>query len=277
MAREKPSLVARTLVQIDRAFWCIHEHPDVLVPLGMPTAIAVVLLALALAGVYQTWVLPGWVEYLLFAVAIPMAGLFLFTVFSLPCAVFAWRRACGEIATARECYAACARKGGRLAWLVFRLSLLWLPSLLLFGIPLLIVWPRTCLTPVVVLFEDQARIFRRSRRILREDTALVVLGGVYLAIALVLGILIFTPRLALGTAALGMHLMDASWRREVLDRLWIFEALSAAVVLTALSMSWWISLTLLYHEIRMVREGEDLRQKLLQARARILVPEGGKQ
>ena len=58
-----------------------------------------------------------------------------------------------------------------LFWLLFRLGLLWLGSLLLLGLPLLWFWPRTCLTPLVALFEDERRIFRRSRRMLREDSA----------------------------------------------------------------------------------------------------------
>jgi hypothetical protein len=199
-----------------------------------------------------------------------MLALLIFTVLSLPCAVFAWRRASGEVPTARECFAECGRRKGRLAWVVFRLALMWLFSLVLFGLPLLVIWPRTCLTPLVALFEDTPKVFRRSRRILKEDVAVYVIGGLYLAIAVVLGVLIFMPRLVVGTQMLGAHLLDAQWRRLVLDYLWIFEGLSTALVLTALSMSWWISLTLLYHDIRWAREGEDLRSKILEARGKIV-------
>jgi hypothetical protein len=270
MARKKTSLVERTVVQIDRAFWCIHDHLDVMVPLGLPTCLAMFFVALVLVGIWQTWTLPGWMNYLLIAIVVPELALLIFTVLSLPCAVFAWRRASGEVPTARQCFAACTQRGWRLAWVVFRLALLWLFSFVLFGIPLMVIWPRTCLTPLIALFEDQRKVFRRSRRILGEDVAVYVIGGIYLAIALVLGFLIFLPRLLIGTQMLGAHLMDAQWRRLVLDYLWIFEGLSAALVLTALSMSWWISLTLLYHEVRWAREGEDLRQKILQLRGKIV-------
>ncbi len=274
MARTKPSPVERTLTQVDRAFWCIHEHLDVMVPLGLPTMVGIIVVAVALVNVHQTWELPGWAGFLVYSVAVPFFGLLIFTTLSLPCAVFAWRRAGGEVATARECFAACADKGGQLAWLVFRLALMWLPSLVLLGVPLMIVWPRTCLTPLVLLFEDHPKIFRRSRRILREDLAVYVIGGIYLSIGLVLGLLIFVPRLVLSTNALGAKLMDAEWRRFAIEYLWIFEALSVAIVLTALAMSWWIALTLLYHDIRMGREGEDLRNKLLRLREKIAIPGG---
>lgn len=270
MARKKTSLVERTLVQVDRAFWCIHENLDVLAPLGLPTVGAVILVAVGLVAVFRTWDLPGWADYLIFAVAVPFVGLIIFTVLSLPCAVYAWRRARGEEATAGDCFAFCLRKGGSIAWLVFRLSLMWLPSILLFGLPLLSVWPRTCLTPIVLLFEDQPRVFRRSRRILKEDVAIYIMGGVFLSIAVVLGVLIFVPRVVFGTATLGAHLLDAQWRRWIIQYVWIFESLSAALVVAALAMSWWMSLTLLYHEIRTVREGEDLRHKVDAVREKLM-------
>jgi hypothetical protein len=136
----------------------------------------------------------------------------------------------------------------------------------LFWLPLLVIWPRTCMTPLVALFEDGPRIFRRSRRILQEDAAIYVLGGLYVSMAVVLGGLVLTPRVVLTSQMLGSHILDASWRQMAAEYLWIFEALSAAVVVTALAMTWWISLTLLYHEIRWVREGEELRRKIVRLR-----------
>jgi hypothetical protein len=246
-----------------------------MVPLALPTLVAVALTALALVTVWRTWSFPAWANFFLFAAILPMVAMLIFTILPLPCAVFAWRRACGEIATPTECYSWVGRHSGRLFSVIVRLSLLWLLSLALFGIPLLVVWPRTCLTPLVALFEDQPRIFRRGRRLLRQDVALNVIGGIYLGIMIVLGALIFTPRLILGTSMLGTHVMDAQWRQLILNYLWIFEALSAAVVLTALAMSWWISLTLLYHEIRWRREGEDLRQRILNLRGKVVPGRSG--
>ncbi len=148
-------------------------------------------------------------------------ALFIFTAFPLPCAVFAWKAAQGETATAGECFAWCWRRAGRLLWVLIRLGLLWLVSLLFFGLPLLWVWPRTCLTPLVALFEDERRIFRRSRRMLREDLAVPLMGFLYLGMGIVLGGLVVLPRLLFGTPVLGAHLLDAQLaagdRRSSLD------------------------------------------------------------
>ena len=57
----------------------------------------------------------------------------------------------------------------------------------------------------------------------------------------------------------------------VVDQLWIFETMSVAVLLTAIAMSWWISLTLVYHDIRSVREGEDLKRRIARLRAKLAV------
>lgn len=271
MAREKVSLVGRTLVQVDRAFWCIHDQLEPIVVLSLPTLAAMALAALAIVGVWRTWELPGWMGFVWTVVILPWLALLLFTVLPLPVAVFAWQRASGQSATVRECFAACWRHAGRLAGVIVRMALLWLLSLVFFGIPLMIVWPRTCMAPLVAIFEDQPRIFRRSRRILREDVAVYVLGGLFLGMALVLGCLVATPRLVLGTSALGAHVLDAHWRQLIVQYLWIFETLSAAVVITALAMGWWMALALLYHEIRWNREGEDLRQKILQLRGKIQI------
>src|SRR5438874_2360466 len=116
MSREKPSLVGRTLVQVDRAFWCIHEHLEAMVPLGLPTLAAMAVVAVALTVAWRTWELPGWVNFLVIAVALPWVGMLLFTLLPLPGAVFAWRLACGETPSPRECFAWCGRRSGRLLW-----------------------------------------------------------------------------------------------------------------------------------------------------------------
>jgi hypothetical protein len=269
MARAKTSLFRRILVQADCSFWCIHDHLDVLGYLGLPTLGALTVSALGLVGIWRTWDLPVEVNFLIAMVGCPFLALFIFTAFPLPCAVFAWKAACGEEATARECFAWCLRRSGRLLGVLVRLSLIWLGSLLLFGLPLLAIWPRVCLTPLVALFEDDRRIFRRSRRILGEDTSVALIGFLYLGMGIVLGGCVFFPRFVLATPELGSHLLDERWRPMVLDHLWIFETMSVAILLTAIAMSWWISLTLVYHEIRWVREGEALKRRITLLRARL--------
>jgi hypothetical protein len=228
--------------------------------------------AVVAVGVWQAWEFSALINFFLIVVVVPMVLLVLFTVLPLPCAVFAWRRAGGEVATVGQCFAWCGRRAGQLFSVLVRLALLWLISLICLGLPLLIYWPRTCMAPLVALFEDEEghRIFRRSRRILREDNVVYVIGGIYLAILIVLSGMVFLPRIVLGTELLGTHVLDAPWRRAILSHLWVLEALSVAIVLTALAMSWWMALTLLYHDIRWGREGEDLRQKILRLRGKIL-------
>jgi hypothetical protein len=269
MARPKRSLLRRILVQTDCAFWCIHDHLDVLAYLGLPTLAAVLTSALVLIGTWRSWDFPVVVDVLIAGVLFPFVALFVFTALPLPCAVFAWKAAEGEAATAGECFAWCRRRAGRLFRVFFVLGWMWLGSLLLLGLPLVWVWPRTCLAPLVALFEDERRIFRRSRRMLREDVGVSLIGFLYLGMGLVLGGMVFSPRLLLGTPALGAHLLDERWRPMIVDHLWIFETLSVAVLLTAIAMNWWISLTLVYHDIRAVREGEDLKRRIAVLRARL--------
>ncbi len=269
MARPKPSVVRRILVQTDCAFWCIHDHVGVIAYLALPTLAALVMSALLLVWIWRTWEVSAAVGFLILAGPVPFLLLFIFTALPLPCAVFAWKTAGGEPATARECYAWCWRRMARLLSVLVRLCLLWLVSLLLFGIPLLVVWPRTCLTPLVALFEDERRIFRRSRRILRDDSAVTLIGALYLGMGIVLGGLVVLPRLLLGTPMLGAHLLDERWRPAIVGQLWVFETTSVAILLTAIAVNWWISLTLVYHDIRWIREGEDLKRRIALLRAKL--------
>jgi hypothetical protein len=269
MARPKRSLFQRILVQTDCAFWCIHDHVDVIAFLALPTVAALVASALVFVRIWRTWDLPGPVVFFIALWPVSLLLLFVFTALPLPCAVFAWKIASGEPATAGECFAFCGRRLGRLMGVFVCLGLMWVGSLLLLGIPLLYVWPRTCLAPLVALFEDDRRIFRRSRRILREDYAVPLLGFLYLGMGLVLAGLVVLPRLLLGTPMLGAHLLDASWRPAIVDQLWIFETTSVAILLTAIAVTWSISLTLVYHDIRWVREGEDLKRRIALLRAKL--------
>jgi hypothetical protein len=269
-ARPKTSVIRRMLVQTDCAFWCIHDHLDVLIYLALPTFASLLFCGLGLVWMWRTWEFPVVVNVLVAAWIVPFLSLVMFTVLPLPCVVFAWKAADGEVATARECFAWCRRRAGRLISVLIRLCLLWVFSVLLFGIPLLWVWPRTCLTPLVALFEDERRIFRRSRRVLREDLAVPLLGFLYLGMGIVLGLLVALPRLLVGTPTLGAHLIDAQWRPIIVDHLWIFETISVAMLLSAIAVSWWMSLTLVYHDIRWVREGEDLKRRITSFREKLV-------
>ncbi len=277
MARPKTSILRRILVQTDCAFWCIHDHLDVLAYLGLPTLAVLLASGLALVGVWRTWDFSPMVDFLAGSVAFPFFALCVFTALPLPCAVFAWKAADGEMATAGECFAFCRRRSGRLLWVLFCLALMWLGSLALLGLPLLWVLPRTCLAPIVALFEDTPRIFRRSRRMLREDFSVSLISFLYLAMGIVLGGLVALPRILLGTSALGANLIDERWRPAVVDRLWIFETISVATLLTAIAMSWWISLTFLYHDIRWNREGENLKRRIALLREKLTVGWGAQQ
>jgi hypothetical protein len=273
MARPKTSLLRRILVQTDCAFWCIHDHLDVLAFLGLPTLAALLVSALALVGIWRTWDFPAVVDFLIAALVLPFMGLLIFTALPLPCTVFAWKAADGQTATVSECFAWCRRRTGRLLGVLFRLSVLWLFSLLFLGIPLLWIWPRTCLAPLVALFEDERRIFRRSRRIMREDFGVPLLGFLHLAMGIVLGGLVAMPRALFELPMLGENLLDARVRTVVVDYLWVFESMSVAFLLAAIAMSWWMSMTLVYHDIRRAREGEDLKRRIALLRAK-LVPSG---
>lgn len=268
MSRPKTSMPRRLLIQSDRAFWCIHDNLDVLGWTALPTLAALLASGLLMVTIWRTWEVPAGMNVLLGCLAIPFAALMIFTALPLPCAVFAWKAADGEGASARDCFAFCWRRAGRLSVVLLKLLLLYLGSLLLMGIPLLVVWPRTCLVPLIALFEDDRRPFRRARKILREDASVSLMALLYLGMAAVLGGFVALPRLVVGTPILGSHLADSQWRRLILDHLWVFETVSIAALLTAVAVTWWISLTLVYHDIRRVREGEDLKSRIAAYRAR---------
>lgn len=271
MARRKISPLRRVLIQTDRAFWCVHDHLNVLSILSLPTFAAILLGSLAIIGVTATLELRIEAKIFIGAILSPFLALFVFTAFPLPCAVFAWKAARGETATVGECFAYCIGRSRRLLSVLFRLSFLWLGSLLLFGLPLFWVWPRTCLAPLVALFEDEPRIFRRSRKILREDFSVQWMGFLFLGMGLVLGGIVLLPRFVFGTPALGAHLIETNRSAQILEYLWIFEAISVAILVAAIATSWSISLTLVYHDIRMLREGEDLKRRIAAVRESLTV------
>ncbi len=94
-------------MQTDCAFWCIHDHLDVLAYLGLPTLAVLLTGALGLIGIWRTWDFPVVVDVLIAGMLFPFLALLIFTALPLPCAVFAWKAAGGEVATAGECFAWC--------------------------------------------------------------------------------------------------------------------------------------------------------------------------
>src|SRR5271163_4556339 len=109
MARPKTSMFRRILVQTDCAFWCIHDHLDVLAYLGLPTLVTLLTGSLAVVGIWRSWDFPPEVDFLIAGLICPFLVLLTFTALPLPCAVFAWKAASGETATVGECFSLCRR------------------------------------------------------------------------------------------------------------------------------------------------------------------------
>ena len=261
MARSQSSLIRRSFSQVDLAFWCIHEHPGQLVVLAMPLLIGVALIASSIALVFRTWDLPVIYTTLLYGLVYPTLSLWILTFAPLPCAVFAWHRSTGQLLDKRECFRFLNRRWRRLFHVAARLALFYPLWFLFAGLPMLWFWPCTCLAPMVALFEDDRRIFKRSRRLLKEDAAVYLLAVVHLCMLLALVALVFLPR---GLAA--TKLFETPLTRALADYLWAFEVLSLMLVACGMSVSWCLSLTLLYANIRQWREGELIRERLQQLR-----------
>lgn len=251
------NIVARGLRQVDRAFWCLHDNLPALAILGLPSLMVSMVLATTMAWVVRTFNFDPLAAYILWAIVVPVVGLTTLTFFPLPCAVFAWFQANGEPKTASECFAWCRQRAGRLMGVQARLTFSYMWWFLLFGLPMLVFWPRTCLAPDVALFEDGPKIFRRSRQMMREDSAIHILASLFLLFALVLGALIPIPRIIL-TA----KLFQADWTRTVADFMWAFELICAVVLTCGLAIGWSVSLALFYHDLRQFREGERITRKL---------------
>ena len=222
MARPKTSLFRRILVQTDCAFWCIHDHLDVLAYLGLPTLAALLTSALVLVGIWRTWDFPAVVDVLIAGVLFPFLALL-----HLHRAAAALRRLRLEGRRWRErprpasaSPGAGAAPAGCLG-VLFRLGLLWLGSLLLLGIPLLWVWPRTCLDAARRPLRGRAADLPPQPANPPRGHRRPLMGFLYLGMGIVLGGLVVLPRLLLGTPMLGAHLLDAALaaddRRSPLD------------------------------------------------------------
>jgi hypothetical protein len=251
---------------MDRSFWSLHDDLTTFALLGFPTFLALATLGAAVALVVRNYDPDPAMAWVGWMVLVPVSAITIVTFLPLPCSVFAWSRAQGTTKTAGQCLTACARRSGRLlpiiAWLVF--SYCWWS--MLFWIPLLVLWPRTCLAPMVALFEDQRRVFRRSRRLMREDHAIFVLAGLYLLLMLVLGSVIFLPRMILLT-----EMFRTPWAAALEESIWAFELVSGVLLLTGVAISWCIALTLFYHDLRHHREGESLRNRVEELYSRYVV------
>ena len=270
MNRQHSSLVRRALTQMDLAFWYLRAHPTELFVLGAPTLAALSLVAVAVVAVIQTWELPGIFSYVLFAIAVPTVVTWIVVLAPLPCAVFAWGRASGSPPAPGECFAFCRRRLRRLLGVSLRLFFSCLLWYMLFGLLILVYFPRSCVAPVVALFEENRRISERCRRLLKEDLAVRVLAGLYLGVLLALAFLLFLPRLWLILQdAIGQtpnSALETPVSRWIWDHLWIAETIGSGMLLSAMAVSWCISITLLYRDIRVEREGELLRGRVAQLR-----------
>ena len=242
---------------MDRAFWCLHDHLPAFAILSLPTLIVSLLLAATLALVARTWNFDPLISYILWAIVVPVVGLTTMTFFPLPCGVFAWFQANGEPKSVPDCFRWCRQRAGRLFAVQSRLTFSYSWWFLLLGLPMLILWARTCLAPDVALFEDRPQIFRRCRQLMREDSAIHVLAGLCFLFALVLGALIPIPRLVLFS-----KLFQADWTRTVEDSLWVFELTCGVVLACGLAVNWTVSLALFYYDLRQYREGERIARKV---------------
>ena len=264
MARQQTSLLRRSFAQVDMAFWCIHEHVATLFILALPALLLIAAIAASAAFFIRGFELPALYQYALYGVLYPTLLLWVFTFAPLPCAVFAWHRSSGRVLGPEECFRAVAARGWRLMWVSIRLLIYYLLWFLLAGIPMLWLWPRTCLTPMVALFEDDRRVFRRGRMLLKEDIAVHLLALIHLCLLLALAALIFLPRLLIDA-----QIIANPWTITAAEYLWVFESLGVAMVLCGLAVSWCLSLTLLYFHVRQLREGESLRRQIAEVRERL--------
>ncbi len=261
MVRRATSTIRRSLAEMDRAFWCLHDHPAPLAALSAPTLLGLALIAAVVSAAVRNWDLSGFYVYLVYSVLCPTVVLWAITFLPLPCAVFVWFRARGDTPPVARCYWYVLSRLGRLFLVAVTTGLAYLFSFVLGGLPLLVLWPRMCLVPMVALFETERRVFRRSRRLLKEETAIHVLATVEVCVFVGLLATVFVPRLILAT-----ELFAGPVTQLALHYLWVFELMSGVVLATALAVSWCLSLTLLYHDIRTVREGEVLRERIRELR-----------
>jgi hypothetical protein len=242
---------------MDRSFWSLHDDPTTYAILGLPTFVVFSTLGLSLVYTVRTFEPDPGLQFLIWGIIVPWFAFVVTTFCPLPCSIYVWSQAHEENKPAGECFSELLGRLGRLipvaAWLL--VSFTWWA--LLFWLPSLILWPRTCMAPVVALFEDQRHVFRRTRGLMHEDHAIYVLAGLYLLLTLVLGTMIFVPR-----TIFFVDIIKTPWLATLEDSIWAFELIAGTILLTGVAMSWCVSLTLFYHDLRYHREGESLRNKI---------------
>jgi len=242
---------------MDRAFWCLHDYPVQMALLAVPALVGFSGAAACVIVLYHTWVLTGLLVYLVYFVLVPALALLLFALLPLPCGAFVWRLAQGENPSVGQCFADVLKRVPRLMLVSIRLAFQYLFSFALFGLPLIALWPRASMMPIVALFDEDRRIGRRVRRLLKAGWDIHSLAIAHVGVFVGLMATVFLPRLLLATEAL------ATPTTEWLHRyLWAFELACAVFLLVALAVNWCLSLTLIYHQIRYVREGVWLRERI---------------
>jgi hypothetical protein len=242
---------------MDRSFWSLHDNVTTYFLLGLPTLGALAIVGVALAAIVRSYNLDAGLGYFLWGLATPISCMAIFTLGPLPCSVFAWSQAQGEDCSISECFSRLFTRPGRMLAMATRLLFHFTWWTFFFGIPFLAFWPRTCMAPMVAIFENQRRVFWRSRKLMQEDHAIFMLAGLHLAMTVVLGTLIFLPRLLIAS-----RMLSLPWVVELQDSLWAFELVFAIVLMTGIAISWCVALTLFYHDLRYHREGEALRGKV---------------
>jgi hypothetical protein len=265
LSAKRRSAFRQAGLQVDRALFCLQDHPGTGLLLGLPTLVLLVALFLPAFLLLRHWEFDTFGGYLVYSVALPTLAFMILSLGPLPVAVFAHGLASGRKLSAAECCRRCLRRPGRLARLaagLFGRYLLWN---LFFALPALVYWPRTCLATHVVLFEEHKRIFWRSGKLLKvEAREISLLLYLYLGIAAILAELLALPRLLTHT-----RVLDAEVLHRLRDKLPLFELTAGCVVLVLLAVCWMLSVTFLYLEIRTEREGEELRDAIERTRARL--------
>ncbi len=257
MARRSPSIIGRSFTQMDRAFWCLHEYPAQIAVLAVPALLGFSVAAACAIALYRTWSLTGLLMYLVYAVAMPAVVLLLVAFLPLPCGAFVWRLAQRESPNVGDCFADVLKRVPRLLPVGLRLAVVYLFSFALAALPLLALWPRASLMPIVALFDDDRRIARRVRQLLKADWTVHTLAIAHIGVFVGLMATVFLPRILFNMEALATPTTDRLGRY-----LWAFELACAVLLAVALAVNWCLSLTLIYHEIRYVREGRWLRERI---------------
>lgn len=257
MAVQTRNLMRRALRQIDRSFWCLHAHLSTLMSLGLPMMIALGVLATTAVIIHRTWEIDPGIAFLIYGMAAPVVLLTIVTLGSLPCSVFAWHAAQHKILTPGECFSFLARRASRIIPVAIGLVFSFCLWFLFLGLPMLVYWSRSCLRPFVALFEDQKKIGKRCQQLLKDDNSFHVLALLYLLLTCSLSVLIVIPRVLVSVESL-----RTDFSTFIRDWIWIFELISGVILFSGMAMSWCITLTLFYHDLRYVREGEGLRKKV---------------